>query len=191
MNRERILSAARALFAEKGFDGFSMRELAQQVGMSPSSVYNHFAGKEALYLAVMDAVAQQIRAEVYQRIEANTPQEALHELVTRKAIFMADHPDVARLVQWVLLDTSERTRTIMQTVWRPEIEWVLERMRQLVPDEHALILTHHLFGLLLHEFSGRFALSALPEAAQVSYEPDAVSTRVWSTVVCRIRELSQ
>lgn len=185
------MSVARTLFAEKGFDGFSMRELAQQVGMAPSSVYNHFAGKEALYLAVMDAVAQQIRAEVYQRIEAKTPEDALHALVARKAAFMAEHPDVARLVQWVLLDTSERTRTIMQRVWRPEIEWVLSRMHQLVPEQHALILTHHLFGLLLHEFSGRFALSALPEAAQVSFEPDAVCARVWSTIACRIRELSQ
>ena len=191
MNRQRILQAAHYLFAEKGFDGFSMRELAQRVGMSPSSLYNHFTGKEALYLAVMEAVAQRIRSAVYSPIDAPSPFEALHQLVRRKVAFLQTHPEVARLVQWVLLDPSERTRTIIQRVWRPEIEWVLAQMRQLVADPHALMLTHHLFGLLLHEFSGRFALSALPEAEVISFEPEAVSERIWDTISCRIEALSQ
>ena len=42
--RERILAEALSLFAESGYGGASMRELARRVGIRESSLYNHFAG---------------------------------------------------------------------------------------------------------------------------------------------------
>ncbi len=190
MNRERILSAARALFAEKGFEGFSMRDLAQQVGMSPSSIYNHFAGKEALYLAVMQSVGEQMHAEVLADIVTDDPLDALRELVYRKAAYLSAHPDVPRLVQWLLLDQSARTHTVVQSIWRVHIDWVLERMSQLVPHAQALSMAHQLFGLLLNEFAFRHALLALPEAEELSFDAEVVAERVWRTLACRIERMS-
>ncbi len=46
--RERILAAALDLFAQHGFGGASMRELARRVGIRESSLYNHFPGKAAI-----------------------------------------------------------------------------------------------------------------------------------------------
>ncbi len=48
-----ILSAAVKLFAEQGFDGVSMRGVAQAAGVSKSNIYHHFDSKEALYLAIL------------------------------------------------------------------------------------------------------------------------------------------
>jgi AcrR family transcriptional regulator len=47
--RELILDAARELFAELGYEGVSMRKVAQRIDYSPTAIYLHFADKEALF----------------------------------------------------------------------------------------------------------------------------------------------
>lgn len=51
--RERILTEALDLFAQSGYGGASMRELARRVGIRESSLYNHFAGKAAIPEAIV------------------------------------------------------------------------------------------------------------------------------------------
>jgi AcrR family transcriptional regulator len=51
--RQHILDAALELFAEKGFFGTSMRELARAVGVRESAIYHHFVSKDALLDALM------------------------------------------------------------------------------------------------------------------------------------------
>ncbi|MBR1202475.1 MULTISPECIES: TetR/AcrR family transcriptional regulator [unclassified Bradyrhizobium] len=51
--RERILSEALGLFAQSGYGGASMRELARRVGIRESSLYNHFPGKAAILEAIV------------------------------------------------------------------------------------------------------------------------------------------
>ncbi|MFI4933302.1 MAG: TetR/AcrR family transcriptional regulator [Caulobacterales bacterium] len=61
--RTRILEAALDLFARHGFAGASMRQLAGAVGLTQSSLYNHFASKEAIYHALIDAFGPASSAE--------------------------------------------------------------------------------------------------------------------------------
>ena len=51
---ERILDAAEEVFAEKGYAGTTLRDVAQQVGIRIPSLYNHFPSKEFLYAAVLE-----------------------------------------------------------------------------------------------------------------------------------------
>lgn len=51
--RERILAEALNLFAQHGYGGASMRELARSVGIRESSLYNHFSGKAAILEAIV------------------------------------------------------------------------------------------------------------------------------------------
>jgi AcrR family transcriptional regulator len=53
--RTRILDAARSLFVERGIEAVSMREIARQINYSATTLYHHFADKEALLQAVCDA----------------------------------------------------------------------------------------------------------------------------------------
>ncbi|MFB9239711.1 TetR family transcriptional regulator [Plantactinospora siamensis] len=53
--REAILAAARSAFAEKGFDGASIRAIAAGAGVDPALVHHYFGTKDQLFLAVMDA----------------------------------------------------------------------------------------------------------------------------------------
>jgi AcrR family transcriptional regulator len=53
--RDRILEAALDLFSRQGFAASSMRQIAAEVGMRASSLYNHFPGKDAIFSALIDA----------------------------------------------------------------------------------------------------------------------------------------
>lgn len=52
--REAILSAARSAFAEKGFDGASIRQIAGAAGVDPALVHHYFGTKDQLFVAAMD-----------------------------------------------------------------------------------------------------------------------------------------
>ena len=53
--RQAILDAALDLFAEKGFFGTSLRDVATAVGVRESALYNYFPGKDALFDAILAA----------------------------------------------------------------------------------------------------------------------------------------
>lgn len=52
--REQLISIGRAVFAERGFEGTSVEEIAQRASVSKPVVYEHFGGKEGLYAVVVD-----------------------------------------------------------------------------------------------------------------------------------------
>ena len=55
-----ILDAAVRLFSENGYDGVSMRQIAEEAAVSKANIYHHFASKEALYLAILQGSAQHL-----------------------------------------------------------------------------------------------------------------------------------
>ena len=62
--REQLLGVGRRLFAERGFDGTSIEEIAAQAGVSKPVVYEHFGGKEGLYAVVVDREMQRLLSMV-------------------------------------------------------------------------------------------------------------------------------
>ena len=58
--REQLIAVSRALFAEKGFEGTSVEEVAARAKVSKPVVYEHFGGKEGLYAVVVDRELQQL-----------------------------------------------------------------------------------------------------------------------------------
>jgi TetR/AcrR family transcriptional regulator, transcriptional repressor of aconitase len=66
--RQRLLSAARTVFARRGYHGASVEEIAAEAGFSTGALYSNFDGKESLFLALMDhevdAYCAEIAAEV-------------------------------------------------------------------------------------------------------------------------------
>lgn len=53
-NRSRILDAASALFGRQGFHGTSTRDIAKAAGVSLGNIYNHFATKEEVFIALLE-----------------------------------------------------------------------------------------------------------------------------------------
>ncbi|WP_433597494.1 TetR/AcrR family transcriptional regulator [Nocardia sp. CA-135953] len=57
-NRDRVLAAAKAEFAERGFRGATVDDIAERADLTRGAVYSNFTGKRALYLAVLAAEAE-------------------------------------------------------------------------------------------------------------------------------------
>lgn len=60
LSRTRILTVALALLDREGLDAFSMRRLAEELGVGTMTIYGYFRGKDELLDAVIDAAAEQI-----------------------------------------------------------------------------------------------------------------------------------
>lgn len=62
--RDRIMAEAARLFVARGYNGISMREIAEAVGVSKAGLYYHFTDKEALFVAVISADVERLAASV-------------------------------------------------------------------------------------------------------------------------------
>ena len=62
--REQLVAVARGVFAERGFEGASVEEIAARAEVSKPVVYEHFGGKEGLYAVVIDREMQTLLASV-------------------------------------------------------------------------------------------------------------------------------
>jgi AcrR family transcriptional regulator len=102
--RENLVEAGLKLFALKGFEGVSIRELAAEGGVNAAAISFHFGGKAGLYAAVVDHVTEHL-AGIYRR--ALQP-AALLEGAAREEAAQAVRAMVARLVEGLL--TTPRSR---------------------------------------------------------------------------------
>ncbi|MFG1977329.1 TetR/AcrR family transcriptional regulator [Nonomuraea fuscirosea] len=75
--RAAILDAATALFLERGFDGVSVREIADQADVSPKTVFTHFPQKEALVFGDEDERHERLVAAVRDRAPGSSISDAL------------------------------------------------------------------------------------------------------------------
>jgi len=74
-NREKVLRAAREVFAESGY-GVPLDEIAVRAGVGPGTVYRHFPAKEALFEAVVTARVEDLVADARARAGGADPGEA-------------------------------------------------------------------------------------------------------------------
>ncbi|MGI5273460.1 TetR family transcriptional regulator [Nonomuraea sp. CA-218870] len=69
--REQLISISRTLFAEKGFDGTSIEEIAATARVSKPVVYEHFGGKEGVYAVVVDREMQKLLGMITEALAAS------------------------------------------------------------------------------------------------------------------------
>src|SRR5687767_4760371 len=74
--RSQLLAVAGRLFAEQGFHGLSMEQLAEAAGVSKPVLYQHFPSKRELYLALVNDAADELQAQVGKALEGTTDNEA-------------------------------------------------------------------------------------------------------------------
>lgn len=67
-SRAKILNVAQKLFARRGFEGVSIRELAEALGMTTASLYYHFPSKEEIFVAVHGRSLEAVQREVMDAI---------------------------------------------------------------------------------------------------------------------------
>src|ERR1700758_2395817 len=70
--RERLLDAARSVFASSGFHGASVEEIASTAGYSTGALYSNFDGKEDLFLVLMEREIEEHAREIAEAVRARS-----------------------------------------------------------------------------------------------------------------------
>ncbi|MGH6643488.1 MAG: TetR family transcriptional regulator [Bradyrhizobium sp.] len=92
--RRKLLTAARREFADSGLAGARVDEIAARAGVNKQLVYHYFGDKDALYLAVLEWVYEEIRAQERKlNLEGLPPQQAIKRLIEASFDHLAAHPD--------------------------------------------------------------------------------------------------
>jgi AcrR family transcriptional regulator len=96
--RERLLTAARTVFARGGFHGASVEEIAAEAGFSTGALYSNFDGKEDLFLVLMEREIGEHAREIAEAVRARTSVAERAEGGARQWMTMIERePDVLLL----------------------------------------------------------------------------------------------
>jgi AcrR family transcriptional regulator len=174
--RDVILDAAERRFAEHGFAGVSVREIAADAGLrNQASLYHHFRDKRALYEAVLTRGIAPIVALVMQGANvapagarAKLPHEVVEPVLDRILDYLEGRPHLPRLIQRAGLDDSRYLRTTLSRQLRPLYAQGLRVLETFGPWDAAEL--PHLGAGLYHVIFGYFADAALLEAV-AQYDP--------------------
>jgi AcrR family transcriptional regulator len=91
-HRDRILGCACDLYLKDGFEGFSMRKLAREVGVTAPAIYRHYEGKEALLLDVVKEAFKVMAQHLYTALGGGTPEERFAMAGEAYLEFALQHP---------------------------------------------------------------------------------------------------
>lgn len=97
--RELIVAAATELFAERGYRGASIEEIARRSGVTPPVVYDHFASKRELYRVLLEAHFADLR-EVWRRnfLGDEPPRERVARSFDAWFAYVEEHPFAGRML---------------------------------------------------------------------------------------------
>lgn len=121
--RDIILDTAERHFAERGFDGISVRAIAGDAGLkNQASLYHHFRNKRDLYEAVLSRGLEPIVEVVAASSgggDTALPQDVVTGFLDRVVDYLVEHPYLPRLLQRAALDDSRYLRATLGRSLRP------------------------------------------------------------------------
>jgi AcrR family transcriptional regulator len=115
--KTRIRDVARTMFAARGYEAVSVRDIAEAVGVRPSAIYNHFPGKQALLNDLMNMHMERVLPAMSEALaDATGAKELLSVFAMTHLAIHVDFKDDVFLAYYELrsLDDDGRTRFIEQ-----------------------------------------------------------------------------
>ncbi len=176
--RQAIVDAATDLFAEKGFSGVSIQEIAGAASTHKTTVLYHFGTKEALYREVLDEALDRIAAVMQEFLAGGFDSDHLRErvayLLDQIHAYFTEHPAHARLLERELLDVAAPPAYLTDFVERIYLPAVagLERAAAagiIRPVDPALFI-HDMHVLIVGYFCHRPLLERLMTGDAVSID---------------------
>jgi len=128
-SRQRILDTAERLFAEKGYAGTTLRDVAAASDLRIPSLYNHFAGKEALYAAVLERGMQPLLEAMSGYLEAGDARPDREHFTAQMFGLLALRPNLPRLVQHEVLGGGSHLSPILRAWFKPALAKAEEVVR--------------------------------------------------------------
>jgi len=139
--KERIFDVSLDLFSEKGYDGVSVREIAREVGIRESSIYNHYKNKEAILDAIIDYFQSELNQSGLPEEEAaalmEQGPEAFFEVGAEAYINQINTPQMEKIWRLVSIETyhNQKIREFFKkelledalTVWEDVFQTMIEK----------------------------------------------------------------
>lgn len=159
--REQILSVAQRLLQQRGFNGFSYADIAEEVGIRKASLHHHFSTKAELGVVLIESYTEQINQEL-QRIHAahkRADEKLTAYVAVYKSVLSADRICMGGMLasEFATLDTSILLG--LRRFFTLNIEWLTEvltegKVQQLftfngAAADHARLILSSLQGALL------------------------------------------
>ncbi|MFY9587135.1 MAG: TetR/AcrR family transcriptional regulator [Actinomycetota bacterium] len=91
--RAQLIEVGRAVFAERGYDGTAVEEIAERAKVSKPIVYEHFGGKEGLYAVIVDREMERVVELIAEAIGEGSPRERLEKAALAFLTYVKDNPD--------------------------------------------------------------------------------------------------
>lgn len=136
--KQRLLEAALALFAQRGLEGTTVRDIALKAGLNISLISYYFGGKEGLYRAILENHANHISdlAEEYvgmfKKMECTgeTVKEFVRGLFDRMITEKVNSPDMALIIQREISGGLPHAREIHNTIFNKVGELVVSFLKE-------------------------------------------------------------
>lgn len=129
-SKQRILKAARQIFATKGLDGARVDDIAALAQINKRMIYHYFQNKEGLYLEVLRQYCQKILQDGERGLELKgSPVDKAAQVIRHYFYFLAENPDFVQLVNWETLHDGRFSRQILPEIFQatlPRLEGVLK-----------------------------------------------------------------
>lgn len=119
--RQAILKVAGELFLQHGYEQFSLRQVAEQIGYTPGAIYLYFRNKDDLLLAVVSDGFEHFQRSLQAAAEStNDAQQRLHALLEAYIHFGLENPVLYRLIFMQRTDfLMEHSEGLLQ----PKVNW--------------------------------------------------------------------
>jgi TetR/AcrR family transcriptional regulator len=132
--RERVLQVAQTLFAERGYRGTSLRDIARRIGIKAPSLLHHFPSKQQLYVAVLDRIFQGMEEAAGRLMVGRTSfQDRMRHAISDAIDFIVDHPEQMMLLWKEFSDESGFGRNVLKRRIPPlnaiEVNFVFQGQR--------------------------------------------------------------
>jgi len=99
--RERLLAAAEKVFADKGYDGAKLTDIAEEAGVSVGAVYFRFKDKDALFLAIAESFIGKTRSRLSEYVldgRDHATETVIRNFVQRTAANLGTHRGLFRAI---------------------------------------------------------------------------------------------
>jgi AcrR family transcriptional regulator len=134
--RQRILAEASAVFAESGYEGARVQEIAKRVGISAPALYWHFKSKSDIFATVLEDDYRAFRQRIQDSVTSDVPATRLYQVVFSHVLSQIDGRDPSSpaattftISQLIRLLPGER-----QTEIRRQQREYLELVEQILVD---------------------------------------------------------
>ncbi|AXC11175.1 Transcriptional regulator, TetR family [Acidisarcina polymorpha] len=163
--RNRIITKAAPLFNKKGFEGCSMQDIVQVVGLEKGSLYGHFATKEALALAAFEFAWDETCAARLVRMDTTTNAIEKLKIHVDNVMSCPSFPGGCPLLN-TIIDSDDGNATLKKAArealkqWRMLLVTIIEegqRQAQVRPE----IVPEEVAALLISLLEGAMALDRL------------------------------